>query len=124
MGDIRTRLAPEITELGLEEYVLELEVDGLTVVPPEVHGVTDERIDELAQLLLERAEELAGRLPGARLVVLEGAGHPCYLEEPERFHAELLEFFRLARLTKPNATKRAKPQKGIDQRRNEGVKDD
>lgn len=55
-----TRLAPEIVELGLEQYVLQLEVDGLTVVPPEVHGVTEEQIDELAQLLLVRAEELVG----------------------------------------------------------------
>ena len=44
----RTRLAPEIAELGLEEYVLQLEVDGLAVIPPEVHGVSEERIDELA----------------------------------------------------------------------------
>ncbi len=55
-----TRLAPEITRLGLEEYVLQLEVDGLAVVPPEVHGVTSERIDELAGLLLARAEEIVG----------------------------------------------------------------
>ena len=56
----RTRLAPEIAELGLEEYVLQLEVDGLAVIPPEVHGVSEERIDELAQLLLGRAEEIVG----------------------------------------------------------------
>lgn len=56
----RTRLAPEIAELGLEEYVLQLEVDGLAVVPPEVHGVAEGRIDELGQLLLARAEEIVG----------------------------------------------------------------
>lgn len=56
----RTRLAPEIAELGLEEYVLQLEVDGLAVVPPDVHGVSEERVDELAHLLLARAEQIVG----------------------------------------------------------------
>ena len=40
---------------------------------------------------LERGEALARRL-SARLEVLPGAGHPCYLEQPERFHALLLGF--------------------------------
>lgn len=40
---------------------------------------------------LESGEALARRL-GARLEVLAGAGHPCYLEQPERFHALLLGF--------------------------------
>lgn len=52
--------APEIAELGLEPYVLQLEVDGLAVVPPEVHGVTEARIDRLVELLLARCEELVG----------------------------------------------------------------
>ncbi len=56
----RTRLSPEIHELGLEEYVLQLEVDGLAVVPPEVHGVSEDQIDELAGFLLRRAEEMVG----------------------------------------------------------------
>ncbi|MEM7340264.1 MAG: phytanoyl-CoA dioxygenase family protein [Actinomycetota bacterium] len=55
-----TRLSPEITELGLEDYVLQLEVDGLAVVPPDVHGVSEGQIDELADLLLRRAEEIVG----------------------------------------------------------------
>ncbi|MEM7094181.1 MAG: phytanoyl-CoA dioxygenase family protein [Actinomycetota bacterium] len=59
-GAQRTRLAPEIAELGLEEYVLQLEVDGLAIIPPEVHGVTEARIEEMAGLLLERAEEIVG----------------------------------------------------------------
>ena len=28
-----------VVDLGLEHYVMQLEVDGLCVVPPEVHGV-------------------------------------------------------------------------------------
>lgn len=55
-----TRISSEIRELGLEPYVLELEVDGLTVVPPDVHGVPMERIDQMAQWVLGRAEELVG----------------------------------------------------------------
>ena len=35
---------------------------------------------------------LAGRLSGARLEILAGASHPCYLDQPERFHTLLLEF--------------------------------
>jgi hypothetical protein len=57
---VRTQLSPQIRELGLEEYVLQLEVDGLAVVPPEVHGVTEQRVDELTQLLLASAEEIVG----------------------------------------------------------------
>jgi 3-oxoadipate enol-lactonase len=33
----------------------------------------------------DRAEEIARRIPGARLAVLEGAGHLATLEQPERF---------------------------------------
>lgn len=50
----------EIRELGLESYVMELEVEGLTVVPPEVHGVSLERIDELQQRILAEAEKMTG----------------------------------------------------------------
>ena len=40
-------------------------------------------------------EALAQRL-GARLEILPGAGHAAYLEQPERFHALLLEFLASA----------------------------
>jgi len=46
--------------------------------------------DETIPLAQGRA--LAARLVGARLEVLPGASHPCYLDQPERFHALLLEF--------------------------------
>ncbi|MGY9073860.1 MAG: phytanoyl-CoA dioxygenase family protein [Acidimicrobiales bacterium] len=54
------QLAPALRELGLEEYVLALEVDGLCVVPSEVHGVPLERFDEMVTFLLERSGELVG----------------------------------------------------------------
>ena len=42
-----------------EEFVLGLEVDGLCVVPPEVHGVATETFDRMNELLLAR-DYLAG----------------------------------------------------------------
>lgn len=41
---------------------------------------------------VEKAETLRACFEDARLEVLEGARHPCYLDEPERFHALLLGF--------------------------------
>jgi len=52
--------AKAIADLKLEKYALELEMNGLTVVPPEVTGVTLERVDKMVELLLARGEELTG----------------------------------------------------------------
>jgi 3-oxoadipate enol-lactonase len=38
------------------------------------------------------AQDLARRIPGARLVALEGCGHLSNLEQPERFNRVLMEF--------------------------------
>jgi pimeloyl-ACP methyl ester carboxylesterase len=35
---------------------------------------------------------LAQRIPGARLVLIQGAPHPCYLEQPDIWHWELTGF--------------------------------
>lgn len=35
---------------------------------------------------------LARAIEGAELLVLEGASHPCYLDDPETFHARLKDF--------------------------------
>ncbi len=45
-----------------------------------------------AVIPVAQARELAAALSGSRLLVLEGAGHACYLERPADFHRALLEF--------------------------------
>ena len=37
-------------------------------------------------------ERMAARIPHARYVCIEGAGHLVHLEQPARFNAALLEF--------------------------------
>lgn len=57
------QLSDEIKDLGLERYVLELETDGLTIVPPEVTGVTPEFLDRCTEVLLARFTEMTGGCP-------------------------------------------------------------
>ena len=59
--DIRIHnISASITDLGLEPYVLQLELDGLTIVPPEVTGLTKEAIDRATSLLLEDSARITG----------------------------------------------------------------
>jgi len=55
-----TQLGEVITSRGLEQYVLELETDGLTIVPPEVTGVTPELLDRCTEVLLNRFTQMTG----------------------------------------------------------------
>jgi pimeloyl-ACP methyl ester carboxylesterase len=48
--------------------------------------------DEDVRAPLEVAERLRASIDSSRLVVLEGAGHVCNVELPERFNAEVREF--------------------------------
>lgn len=64
-----TRLSDEIKEYGLERHVLELESDGLTIVPPEVSGVTPELLDSCIEALLTRFTEMTG---GCRITLEDG----------------------------------------------------
>ena len=59
-GALETRLSSEIRELELEAFVLQLEVDGLCVVPPEKTGVDFQTITSLRDRLLTEAEALVG----------------------------------------------------------------
>ena len=55
-----TRIGDGIVRFGLEKYLLELESDGLTIIPPEVTGVSPEIIDRCTNVLLERFETMTG----------------------------------------------------------------
>ncbi len=63
METAATQLSDEIRTHGLERYVLELETDGLTIVPPEVTGVTPEFLDHCTEVLLARFTEMTGGCP-------------------------------------------------------------
>ncbi|MEM7079205.1 MAG: phytanoyl-CoA dioxygenase family protein [Pseudomonadota bacterium] len=52
--------ATTIESLGLEKYVLQLELDGLCVVPPEVTGLDRPTVDALVYELLSAAEAMVG----------------------------------------------------------------
>jgi len=41
---------------------------------------------------VSEADRLVSLLPDAHKVLFDGAGHPCYLDQPERFHAALFTF--------------------------------
>lgn len=48
------------------------------------------------------SQEAARRIPGARLVVLQGCGHWPPREQPETFNRLLVEFLTLSRVTRPH----------------------
>jgi len=48
--------------------------------------------DQDAVFPLAQGRRLAAAVPDGRLAVLEGAGHACYLDRPDRFHRVLLDF--------------------------------
>ncbi len=41
-----------------------------------------------------QAEALHGWVKDSKLVILKGARHPCYVDQPDRFHDALIEFLR------------------------------
>jgi len=62
-------------------------VDGAIEAPTLVlHGTEDKVVD------VRNAELLAGRIPGARLELVAGAGHLFFWEHPEAFLAPVTEF--------------------------------
>ncbi len=56
-------------------------------VPTLIFWGSDDRI-----IPLKQGQQLSRALPASRLVVLDGASHPCYLDRPLDFHRELLQF--------------------------------
>ena len=62
-------------------------IDATTVRAPTVAIVGENDKNYLAS-----ADYFAAKLPGGRKVVVEGAGHPALLEQPEVVHAAVREF--------------------------------
>ena len=89
-----TKKSAELSALGLDEYILQLEVDGLCVVPPEVHGVPLEDFDIMVDLLLKKAQDMVGcefslgRGPHAEVYFGEGMPQPGIAED----RAQLTQF--------------------------------
>jgi hypothetical protein len=76
---VSSRTSEVIKNYALEKYLLELEVNGLTVVPPEVHGFPLEAIDQIVELLLDYAEAMTG----SPFSLDQGPERPLYFaEEP------------------------------------------
>jgi ectoine hydroxylase-related dioxygenase (phytanoyl-CoA dioxygenase family) len=53
---IRERVMAEIDRLNLRKYIGDLEIDGYTILPPEVVGASASFVDELREKTLEVAE--------------------------------------------------------------------
>ncbi len=75
-----------IAPAGIDRFAGELTGSALQALI--VWGSADDIVP------LAEADRLAAALPHARKLVIEGAGHACYRDQPERFHAELLAFAR------------------------------
>lgn len=88
-------------EVRLALFSRELDNDdvlaGIDVPTLVVHGRADRAVR------LSSGEHIAGTVPGARLLVYEGAGHAPFFEDPERFNQDLAEFVRAARLAPESA---------------------
>ena len=63
MQTAATQISDEVRDLDLERYVLELETDGLTVVPPEVTGVGPAFFDRCTEVLLAKFTAMTGGCP-------------------------------------------------------------
>ena len=63
MQTAATQISDEVRDLDLERYVLELETDGLTVVPPEATGVGPAFFDRCTEVLLAKFTAMTGGCP-------------------------------------------------------------
>jgi pimeloyl-ACP methyl ester carboxylesterase len=59
---------------------------------PEVRVPTLVIVGENDQPFLPATDYMAAKIPGARKVVIEGAGHAANIERADAFNAALLEF--------------------------------
>lgn len=82
----RLRAFVGIAPVGIENH---LETLKGNVVPTLLLWGDDDRV--VPEALAKRLE---ARMPNARRVTLENAGHACYMRQTDRFHEELLKFLR------------------------------
>jgi 3-oxoadipate enol-lactonase len=69
---------------------IEPKLGSITARTLVLHGTDD------AAIPVDRARIMADRIPGARLAMIEGAGHLSAVEEPEAVNAQLVPFVREA----------------------------
>ncbi len=73
-----------IAPVGIPQYAAQLQ--GIELPALAIWGSRDRTVP------IENADLLVRSMPNARKVVLENAGHACYMTATDEFHAELLEF--------------------------------
>lgn len=73
-----------IAPVGIPEHARELE--GIALPTLVVWGANDELVP------LTLADRLHELIPGSDVEILPDAGHACYLDQPDAFHAALLAF--------------------------------
>jgi abhydrolase domain-containing protein 14 len=75
-----------VAPVGVAKFVPQLEKSA---VPALIIWGEDDRVIPVSQ-----AAVLAAAFENAKTVILPGASHPAYLDQPDRFHAELLAFLK------------------------------
>jgi abhydrolase domain-containing protein 14 len=75
-----------VAPAGVPDY--EPELDAIRVPTLIIWGEKDTVIP------VSIGERMERKINGSRLIVLEGASHPCYLDRPDEFHQALLDFLK------------------------------
>jgi pimeloyl-ACP methyl ester carboxylesterase len=85
-----------IAPVGIDDYAKQLK--GLDLPTLILWGEKDDVIP------ITKADTLKELLPNSTKIVIAGAGHPCYQDQPQQFHAALLKFLKsLDAVPKPDA---------------------
>jgi abhydrolase domain-containing protein 14 len=75
-----------IAPVGIPQYAAQLQ--GIELPTLAIWGSLDRTIP------IEHADLLVQAMPNARKVVLENAGHACYMRSTDEFHAQVIEFIQ------------------------------
>ena len=95
---------PELDAPGLVKATLQTPTDtGIAMLVADIFGA--DRRPALAKLsvpalvltssaspLLDVQKEMVASIPGSKLLIIEGAGHAVFIDEPEKFHDALQIF--------------------------------